>query len=45
MRLRLAPNRDLLMHLRSYGDHLRVLQPPSLVRELTESLRATLAKY
>ncbi len=45
IRLRLAPNRDLLMHLRSYGEHLTVLQPPSLVREFTDSLRATLAKY
>lgn len=45
VRLRLAPNRDLLMHLRSYGDHLTVLQPESLVREFTESLRATLARY
>jgi predicted DNA-binding transcriptional regulator YafY len=43
--LRLAPNRDLLMHLRSYGDHLRVLQPASLVQELTESLRAALERY
>ncbi|WP_040006394.1 helix-turn-helix transcriptional regulator [Fibrisoma limi] len=45
IRLRLAPNRDLLMHLRSYGEHLKVLQPDSLVRELTDSLRATLARY
>ena len=45
VRLRLAPNRDLLMHLRSYGDHLTVLQPESLVREFTESLRTTLARY
>jgi predicted DNA-binding transcriptional regulator YafY len=45
VRLRLAPNRDLLMHLRSYGEHLRVLQPASLVQELTESLRATLVNY
>ncbi|GAB3552485.1 helix-turn-helix transcriptional regulator [Spirosoma fluminis] len=45
IRLRLAPNRDLLMHLRSYGEHLNVLQPQSLVQEMAESLRATLAKY
>ncbi|MGA0555873.1 helix-turn-helix transcriptional regulator [Larkinella sp. VNQ87] len=45
VRLRLAPNRDLLMHLRSYGEHLTVLQPESLVRMMTESLRATLARY
>lgn len=45
IRLRLAPNRDLLMHLRSYGEHLKVLQPPSLVAAMTESLRATLAQY
>lgn len=45
VRLRLAPNRDLLMHLRSYGDHLKVLQPQSLVQELTESLRTALARY
>ena len=45
VRLRLAPNRDLLMHLRSYGDHVRVLQPASLVQELTESLRAALERY
>jgi predicted DNA-binding transcriptional regulator YafY len=45
VRLRLAPNRDLLMHLRSYGEHLKVLQPQTLVQELAESLRATLANY
>ncbi len=45
VRLRLAPNRDLLMHLRSYGEHLTVLQPPSLVQELTNSLQATLERY
>ncbi len=45
VRLRLAPNRDLLMHLRSYGEHLTVLQPQSLVLELAESLRVTLARY
>ncbi len=45
VRLRLAPNRDLLMHLRSYGEHLKVMQPESLARELAESLRATLARY
>jgi len=45
VRLRLAPNRDLLMHLRSYGDHLRVIQPPSLVQALTESIQATLDRY
>ncbi|MBC8156230.1 MAG: WYL domain-containing protein [Bacteroidetes bacterium] len=45
VRLRLAPNRDLLMHLRSYGEHLTVLQPRSLVQELADSLRATLARY
>ena len=45
VRLRLAPNRDLLMHLRSYGEHLTVLQPASLVQEMKESLVATLKKY
>lgn len=45
VRLRLAPNRDLLMHLRSYGEHLTVLQPESLVNEMKTSLEATLAKY
>lgn len=45
VRLRLAPNRDLLMHLRSYGEHLTVLQPTSLANDLVESLRATLARY
>ncbi|WP_080054717.1 helix-turn-helix transcriptional regulator [Spirosoma aerolatum] len=45
VRLRLAPNRDLLMHLRSYGEHLTVLQPESLVREIKTSLEATLANY
>ena len=45
IRLRLAPNRDLMMHLRSYGDHVRVLQPQSLVHDLTESLRAALTRY
>ncbi len=45
VRLRLAPNRDLLMHLRSYGEHLTVLQPASLADDLVESLRATLARY
>ncbi|GAA4453043.1 hypothetical protein GCM10023189_17450 [Nibrella saemangeumensis] len=45
VRLRLAPNRDLLMHLRSYGEHLKVLQPASLVQAFTDSLRATLAQY
>lgn len=45
IRLRLAPNRDLLMHLRSYGEHLTVLQPASLANEIRESLAATLAHY
>lgn len=45
VRLRLAPNRDLLMHLRSYGEHLTVLQPASLVQEMKTSLEATLKKY
>ncbi|WP_018618931.1 helix-turn-helix transcriptional regulator [Spirosoma luteum] len=45
IRLRLAPNRDLLMHLRSYGEHLTVQQPASLVQEMKESLSATLARY
>lgn len=45
VRLRLAPNRDLLMHLRSYGEHLTVLQPESLVREFAGSLRAMLDRY
>ncbi|GAB4047356.1 helix-turn-helix transcriptional regulator [Spirosoma litoris] len=45
VRLRLAPNRDLLMHLRSYGEHLTVLQPASLVKEMKTSLEATLARY
>lgn len=45
VRLRLAPNRDLLMHLRAYGDHLRVLQPPSLVKEIKLSLQAALERY
>ena len=45
VRLRLAPNRDLLMHLRSYGDHVKVLQPQSLVQSMTESLRAALGRY
>ncbi|WP_420150424.1 helix-turn-helix transcriptional regulator [Spirosoma sp.] len=45
VRLRLAPNRDLLMHLRSYGEHVAVLQPASLAKEIRESLAATLAHY
>lgn len=45
VRLRLAPNRDLLMHLRSYGEHLTVLRPDSLAKDLQESLAATLARY
>ncbi|GAB3943906.1 WYL domain-containing transcriptional regulator [Spirosoma harenae] len=45
VRLRLAPNRDLLMHLRSYGEHLMVLEPESLVNEMKLSLAATLEKY
>ena len=45
IRLRLAPNRDLLMHLRSYGEHLTVLQPASLAKDIRESLMATLARY
>ncbi|GAB3713046.1 WYL domain-containing protein [Spirosoma flavus] len=45
VRLRLAPNRDLLMHLRSYGEHLTVLQPESLVQEMKESLATTLSRY
>jgi len=45
VRLRLAPNRDLLMHLRSYGEHLTVLQPESLVREMKESLEKALGRY
>ncbi|QHW00761.1 helix-turn-helix transcriptional regulator [Spirosoma endbachense] len=45
VRLRLAPNRDLLMHLRSYGEHLTVIQPASLAQDIKESLMATLARY
>ncbi|GAB4021942.1 helix-turn-helix transcriptional regulator [Spirosoma koreense] len=45
IRLRLAPNRDLLMHLRSYGEHVTVLQPESLAKDIRESLMATLAHY
>lgn len=45
VRLRLAPNRDLLMHLRSYGEHLTVLQPATLVQEMKESLQSTLSRY
>ena len=45
VRLRLAPNRDLLMHLRSYGENLKVLKPASLVQDMKESLAATLAGY
>jgi predicted DNA-binding transcriptional regulator YafY len=45
IRLRLAPNRDLLMHLRSYGENLKVLKPASLVQDMKESLAATLAGY
>jgi predicted DNA-binding transcriptional regulator YafY len=45
VRLRLAPNRDLLMHLRSYGDHLKVLEPASLVAEMKASLTAALERY
>lgn len=45
VRLRLAPNRDLMMHLRSYGEDLTVIQPESLVQAMQESLRATLARY
>ncbi|CCG98728.1 transcriptional regulator protein-like protein [Fibrella aestuarina BUZ 2] len=45
VRLRLAPNRDLLMHLRSYGEHLCVLKPDSLVQEIKTSLEKTLAAY
>jgi predicted DNA-binding transcriptional regulator YafY len=45
VRLRLAPNRDLLMHLRSYGEHLTVLQPTSLAEEIKTSLMATLSRY
>ena len=45
IRLRLAPNRDLLMHLRSYGEHLTILEPASLVQEMKESLATTMARY
>ncbi|GAB3250087.1 WYL domain-containing protein [Larkinella harenae] len=45
VQLRLAPNRDLMMHLRSYGEHLKVLQPESLVTAMKESLRAMLERY
>lgn len=45
VKLRLAPNRDLMMHLRSYGEHLRVVQPESLVKAMKESLRAMLERY
>jgi len=45
IRLRLAPNRDLLMHLRSYGEHVTVLQPASLAHEMRQSLMTTLANY
>jgi predicted DNA-binding transcriptional regulator YafY len=45
VRLRLAPNRDLMMHLRSYGEDLRILEPESLVKAMQESLQASLARY
>ncbi|MGV3558590.1 helix-turn-helix transcriptional regulator [Larkinella arboricola] len=45
VKLRLAPNRDLMMHLRSYGEHLKVVQPESLVKAMKESLRAMLERY
>lgn len=45
IRLKLAPNRDLMMHLRSYGEDVTILQPESLAKAMIESLRATLAKY
>jgi len=45
VRLRLAPNRDLLMHLRSYGEHVRVLAPESLAREVQASLQRALERY
>ena len=45
IRLRLAPNRDLMMHLRSYGEDVTVLQPATLAKAMVNSLSATLAKY
>ncbi|WP_266363177.1 helix-turn-helix transcriptional regulator [Tellurirhabdus rosea] len=45
IRLRLAPNRDLLMHLRSYGEAVRVLEPESLVQEVKESLERAAGRY
>ncbi len=45
VRLRLAPNRDLMMHLRSYGEDVRVLQPASLAQAMQASVAATLARY
>jgi predicted DNA-binding transcriptional regulator YafY len=33
------------MHLRSYGEHLRILQPASLAEAMVSSLKATLAQY
>ena len=45
VRLRLAPNRDLLMHLRSYGEHLTILKPASLVQEMRASLQTMLDQY
>ncbi|OIN56738.1 helix-turn-helix transcriptional regulator [Arsenicibacter rosenii] len=45
VRLRLAPNRDLMMHLRSYGEDLTVLQPASLAKAIADSFRAALAHY
>lgn len=44
-RLKLIPNRDLMMHLRSYGPHLKIMSPPRLVAAFVSDLQDTLRQY
>jgi predicted DNA-binding transcriptional regulator YafY len=44
-RFQLIPNRDLMMHLRSYGPEMKILKPLSLVAAFTQDLEATMARY
>lgn len=43
--LKLIPNRDLMMHLRSYGSEMKILKPFSLVTAFTRDVEATLVRY
>ncbi len=45
IKLKLIPNQDLMMHLRSYGSDLKILKPQSLVAAFQKDIEATLTQY